>query len=233
MAHFSGEPRMTRCAMPVGTGGKREVGLRGPGQRGFALLEVLIAGIVVGITILGVSLMLVRAPAFTVSEGTNQVELYLAEQKLERLRAVGLLGVDVGGPPTDPCSSDVDTCYYETLQGGAVTNGQPQSFKRLTCVDYVRDLPYPAVCTPNACDASVQTPDPDGTTPAGTTGCRTKRVQVKVQPLNQSEFAKADDPIALDMILVNQPQAVRLMSVDSPWSNYLLPWPWAWWSCSG
>jgi hypothetical protein len=162
------------------------------------LLEVLIASIVVGITVLGVSLMLVRASAFTVSEGTNQGELYLAEQKLEKLRAPGIqreaflkapvLGSGDAGANAE-CSSGGEPCYSETPKGGAVTNGQPQSFTRLTCVDYVSDSgpPYPEVCTPNPGSPTL-----------------TKRVQVKVQPLNQAALAKAGD-ITLDMILINTP----------------------------
>ena len=127
-------------------------------QRGFALLEVVIASLIIGITVLGVSLMLVRGSAFVSSESTSQGELYLAEQKLERLRVLGFTGASVLGPSdagaTAGCATDTEPCYNETLQGGVVANSKLQSFTRLTCVDYVTDSgpPYPAACpsTPSA-----------------------------------------------------------------------------------
>lgn len=177
------------------------------GQRGGALLEVLIAAIVVGITILGVSLMLMRGSTFTASQGTNQAELYLAEQKLERLRVLGFTGTPVFAPgdagATAGCSTDAEPCYNETLQGGAVTNAQLQSFTRLTCVDFVSDggPPYPADCP------SAPPSQPPCWSDPGDLSC-TKRIRVTVQPLGQETVAGAE-PISLEMILVNPPQATR------------------------
>ena len=244
MAHFSGEPQMTRRAMPVGTEGTRETlperaevlgrrsvanlacrfrpgswrhlrvawgsrrdgaGLRGPGQRGIALLEVIITALIVGITVLGVSLMLVRGSAFTASQATNQAELYLAEQKLERLRILGFTGTSALGPSdagaTAGCGDDTEPCYNETLQGGAVTGANLQRFTRVTCVDYVTDSgpPYPSACPGPAPGAPpAWCPDP--------VSC-TKRARVTVQPLDQATVAGAA-PITLEIILVNPPQAV-------------------------
>jgi prepilin-type N-terminal cleavage/methylation domain-containing protein len=173
-------------------------------QRGFALLEVVIASIIIGITVLGVSLMLVRGSAFVSSESTSQGELYLAEQKLERLRVLGFTGTSVLGPSdagaTAGCATDIEPCYNETLQGGVLANSKLQSFTRLTCVDYVTDSgpPYPAACpsTPPA--------QPVCPTDATSTTC-TKRVRVTVQPLNQETIAGVA-PITLEMILINPPQ---------------------------
>ena len=183
------------------------VGLRSLEQRGFALLEVLIAGIVVGITILGVSLMLTYGSAFTVSQGTSGVELNLAEQKLEKLRTLGFTGTPTLGPDgsgaSDKCPNN-EPCYKEeTLQGGAVTNGRQQSFTRLTCVDYVSDNgpPYPEACPSTPPGQPACWSDPSG----GTLTC-TKRVRVTVQPRDQASIAKADS-IVLEMILVNPPKA--------------------------
>jgi type II secretory pathway pseudopilin PulG len=176
-----------------------------PGQSGLALLEVLIASIVVGITVLGVSLMLVRATAFTSSQGTNQAELYYAEQKLERLRVLGFTGVRVLGPTdtgaSDGCSTDIEPCYSETIQGGVVSNAQPQSFTRTTCVDFVSDdgPPYPANCP------STPPSQPACWSDASHVTC-TKRIRVTVQPLNQRTLAGAD-PITIEMIVVNPPPA--------------------------
>jgi prepilin-type N-terminal cleavage/methylation domain-containing protein len=188
----------TSCGDGIDTGDPR--------QRGYALIEVLIASIVVGIGVLGVSLMLTHGSAFTASQGVSQVELYLAEQKLERLRVMGYVGTavlassDVGA--TAGCGTDAEPCYNETLQGsGAVRSGQGQSFTRLTCVDYVADSgpPYPTAC-PGTLPAQ-----PPCWSSAANLSC-TKRVRVTVQPLNQAAVARPD-PITLEMILVNPPQA--------------------------
>jgi type II secretory pathway pseudopilin PulG len=193
-----------------GLGAKLNALLDGTGcceQGGSMLLEVLVATIVIAISILGLSLMLVRSSAFTASQGTNQAELYLAEQKLERLRVLGFTGTPVFGSgdagATAGCGTDTEPCYNETLQGGVVTNAQPQRVTRLTCVDYVSDggPPYPANC-PSAPPAQ-----PACWSDPGDVTC-TKRVRVTVQPLNQTTVAGAD-PITLEMILVNPPQATR------------------------
>ena len=174
------------------------------GEPGIALLEVLIASLVVGIGILGVSLMLIYGPAFTVSAGTSQVQLYMAAQKLERLRVLGFYGMPALGPAdvgaTAGCGANQEPCYAETIQGGAIADGQPHAFTRLTCVDYVSDdgPPYPKDC-----------PSAPGGSPcwssASDLSC-TKRIRVTVEPLDQAGTARAG-PVTLEAILVNPPLA--------------------------
>jgi type II secretory pathway pseudopilin PulG len=181
------------------------MGVSGGDQRGIALLEVIIAAVIVGITVLGVSLMLVRGSAFTTAQSTNQAELYLAEQKLERLRILGFTGTPVLGPTdpgaTDGCADNKEPCYNETVQGGIVASGQLQRFTRLTCVDYVSDNgpPYPSAC-PSGPPSQLPC-ETDNSQPS----C-TKRVRVTVQPLNQAPLVRAD-PVTFEVILVNPPPA--------------------------
>ena len=58
-------------------------------QRGLGLVEVLVASIVVGIAGVGVAVMFSAGQAFINAEGDNRVALFLAQQRIEQLRALG------------------------------------------------------------------------------------------------------------------------------------------------
>jgi Tfp pilus assembly protein PilV len=93
------------------------------GQQGFALLEVLIGGTVQAIALVGLALMFATGQSMIVAEGSQRVELRLAEQKLEETRALGFEGAATG-------------TLTETLTTG---QGGAESFTRVTCVYYVSD----------------------------------------------------------------------------------------------
>ena len=59
-------------------------------ERGIALLEVLTAGVVLSIAILGLALLFSMGSSYVAAEGGERVALFLAQQRLEELRAVGL-----------------------------------------------------------------------------------------------------------------------------------------------
>ena len=59
-------------------------------DRGVALLEVLTASIVVLIAMLGLALMFSMGSSYVAAEGGERVALFLAQQRLEELRAIGL-----------------------------------------------------------------------------------------------------------------------------------------------
>lgn len=59
-------------------------------EHGFALLEVLAAGVILSISVLGLALMFSLGAAFVAAEGGERVALFLAQQRLEELRAMGL-----------------------------------------------------------------------------------------------------------------------------------------------
>ena len=56
------------------------------GQRGVALLEVLIAGVILGIAVIGLASMFSVGQTFIVSEGDERAAIFLAQQKIETLR---------------------------------------------------------------------------------------------------------------------------------------------------
>ena len=59
-------------------------------ERGIALLEVLTASVVVLIAIIGLALMFSMGSSYVRAEGGERVALFLAQQRLEELRAIGL-----------------------------------------------------------------------------------------------------------------------------------------------
>jgi Tfp pilus assembly protein PilV len=93
------------------------------GQQGSAMLEVLIGGTVQAIALVGLALMFATGQSMIVAEGSQRVELYLAEQKLEGTRALGFAGAGTGS-------------QTETLTAG---QGAAESFTRVTCIYYVSD----------------------------------------------------------------------------------------------
>ena len=101
------------------------------GECGVALVEVLVAGVVLGIAIVGLAVMFSWGQAFVVAQGDDRVALYLAQQKIESLRASSYsaaeaLNSNCGGTP------EAD----ENLTAGV---GNSQSFIRQTAVELVND----------------------------------------------------------------------------------------------
>jgi hypothetical protein len=59
-------------------------------ERGIALLEVLTASVVLSIAMIGLALMFSMGSSYVRAEGGERVALFLAQQRLEELRAIGL-----------------------------------------------------------------------------------------------------------------------------------------------
>ena len=97
-----------------------------PGQDGFVLLEVLIAGIVVGITMIGLSLMLSFSQTMVVGHGDEYVALYLAQQKIEQC-------ISAGFGSTCTANSIETICYNCTTQVPVGESGT-QTFVRTMTV---------------------------------------------------------------------------------------------------
>ncbi len=101
------------------------------GDTGVIMLEVLTASVIIAIAVIGLAVMFSWGQTFVVAQGDDRVSLYLAQQKLESLRASGYsaaeaLNSNCGGIP------EAD----ETLTAGA---GNAQSFTRQTAVENVND----------------------------------------------------------------------------------------------
>src|SRR2546428_2761239 len=59
-------------------------------DRGIALLEVLTTSVVLSIAMIGLALMFSMGSSYVRAEGGERVALFLAQQRLEELRAIGL-----------------------------------------------------------------------------------------------------------------------------------------------
>ncbi len=100
-------------------------------QGGVALVEVLTAGVILAIAVIGLAVMFSWGQAFVVAQGDSRVALYLAQQKIESLRASGYSAAEAlksncGGTP------EAD----ENLTAGV---GNLQPFTRQTTVELVND----------------------------------------------------------------------------------------------
>ena len=73
-------------------------------QRGVLIVEVLVAGVVFAVAIMGLVVMFGWGQTFVVAQGDDRVALYLAQQQIESLRASGYAAAEVlnsncGGTP--------------------------------------------------------------------------------------------------------------------------------------
>ncbi len=135
-------------------GEERSVTKRLAGDEGIALIEVLIAAIVLGVAVVGLALMLSLTQVFVVARGDEYVALYAAQQKIEKLMARGFANIQVGDKVTTNCGTappNDEPCYDEALPGAGGQLGEQvgasgtQTFRRQTTV---------AVVTGGECDPS-------------------------------------------------------------------------------
>lgn len=110
-------------------------------EKGVALMEMVMASLVLGIAVVGVSLMFSSARSFVVAQGTTRVTAYLAQDKLEQL-----LGLGFAALPSSGGSCPGTTCYNETNLTAGEDNAQ--TFTRTTTVDCVdkNDFTTPINC---------------------------------------------------------------------------------------
>ena len=59
-------------------------------ERGIALLEVLMGSVILSIAMIGLALMFSFGMSWVTGEGGERVALFLAQQRMEELRAIGL-----------------------------------------------------------------------------------------------------------------------------------------------
>ena len=64
--------------------------LRVTDERGIALLEVVIAGVILSVAMIGLALMFSLGMSFITAEGGERIAVFLAQQRMEELRAIGL-----------------------------------------------------------------------------------------------------------------------------------------------
>jgi type II secretory pathway pseudopilin PulG len=200
-------------------------------QGGYTLIELLFSAFILGVVITGLALLLSRGQEFVVEQGDTRVALHLAQQKIEKLLAVGfsasLIGDRTNGDGvTKGCAvagTNNEPCYNEVFSPGNTTpNGlglgqqaagasalDRQTFTRLTCVRYVQDdnpeLPADPVEPPSAwtCPPCQKGVDPN---------CSENTVRIKVAVIptvlgskGAADAAKPVDPsrVTLEAVVTN------------------------------
>jgi type II secretory pathway pseudopilin PulG len=122
------------------------------GESGFTILEVIVAAIIVGIAVIGVALMFGAGQAFIHAEGDNRIALWLAQQKIEQLRACGftkLQALPNPGPedlnvPTG--AGAVPTIARPCGSGLAVASLPAYPYRRTWSVTSVNGDDYTSAC---------------------------------------------------------------------------------------
>jgi Tfp pilus assembly protein PilV len=68
-------------------------------ERGLSLIEVVVGAVIVGIAAIGVALMFGAGQAYVEAEGDNRIALFLAQQRIEQIRAMGHSGIMAAWTP--------------------------------------------------------------------------------------------------------------------------------------
>jgi hypothetical protein len=136
-------------------------------EAGLALLEVIVASLVVGFAVVGIAVMVSKGSTSIAAGGDTRVAVRLAEQKVTHLRGLTFKCIFPGGPQAYPvgagtqalqpgCESAAATQNYSEGPGNTwvAANGtsapQPapsdpnlnHGFVRKTCVQYVSDADF-------------------------------------------------------------------------------------------
>ncbi len=148
------------------------------GERGVFIIEVLVASVALSIAAVSMALMFGWTQSFIATQNNDQLALYLAQNKIESLRASGFDALQVGvetlvsGCPSEPC-------YGET----GIDGGGGQTFTRETRVGYIiDDLSFiPVNCT------------------AGGSTTGVKRICVTVTPTDEPNFGVTLQSFCIDV----------------------------------
>ena len=175
-------------------------------QTGLSLIEVLVAGLVMGTAVVGVALMYGTGSSWVTAMGEDRVAAGLAQQRIEQVRAdtaPSSLGWNSTAPTVasgivteaqvDPANCDINTSACR----------QTPKYKRVTCIEYVD---YVDPSSP----AGLNTPayDPDScpaVVPAGTPPSRlsTRRITVTVTPVYVDDNL-ANNPVQRSYVVMLQ-----------------------------
>ena len=133
--------------------------------------------VVVGIAAIGIAFMYSFGNTWVVAKGDDRVALSLAQQKIERLRALGYADAALNPGVT---GSELNM----TASGSA----SDRKFNRYTCVENVSDT---AVSTPAYAGGNTGSPC------NANAATNTKRITVVVQPWQSGNQRYADPPVIL------------------------------------
>jgi prepilin-type N-terminal cleavage/methylation domain-containing protein len=134
-----------------GTGlGSARPGARGTAgweQRGFTLVEALIAAFVVGIAAVATAMMFGTAQNFVHAEGDNRVAFYVAQQRMEQIRSTGF------GSTTLPDAREETAGIGVQIDNFSDTDAVP-GFRRQTLITGVCPTDYSVAWNSGGCPTS-------------------------------------------------------------------------------
>ena len=99
-------------------------------QHGLALLEVLVSGFIIGISVLGLAVMFSYSQGFVRAEGDERVALFLAQKRLEDMRSIGL--AQAIEETNTPVPGFPDFLRTTTVTGGTDLDGSGLTPKTVT-----------------------------------------------------------------------------------------------------
>ena len=102
-----------------------------PGDAGVSLVEVLVASLVIGVSVIALSLMFANGSAWVSAMGEDRVAAGLAQQRIEQVRA-GLVANWEYAPPAE---AEVDPAGCNPSSNAQCA--QTVKYRRTTCVQYV------------------------------------------------------------------------------------------------
>jgi hypothetical protein len=138
-----------------------------------ALIELLVASLILGIAVVGLSTMFAQGMAMTASQGDDRVAISLAQQRIEELRAIALVSVTCVPLASNPgsigqlmgpnagCPATLQLVYNEQIARDPASNllvyaptAQPQ-YTRTTVVQCADPASTPNTFAPIACPATL------------------------------------------------------------------------------
>ena len=81
---------------------------RARGQEGMGILEILIAGAVLALAVVGLALMFSEGQSYAVADGDDRVAIALAQEKIEHVRSLGFRCIPV---PAGPGTADAAVAW--------------------------------------------------------------------------------------------------------------------------
>jgi prepilin-type N-terminal cleavage/methylation domain-containing protein len=119
------------------------------GQRGFTLVEALIAAFVVGTAAVAVAMMFGTAQNFVHAEGDNRVAFYVAQQRMEQIRSTGFGSTSLPDPREETAATGVQIDNFSD------TDAVP-GFRRQTIITGVCPTDYSVAWNSGGCPTSGQ-----------------------------------------------------------------------------
>jgi prepilin-type N-terminal cleavage/methylation domain-containing protein len=130
-------------------GSARHGGGRPAGQRGFTLIEALIAAFIVGIAAVATAMLFGTAQNFVHAEGDNRVAFYVAQQRMEQLRSTGFGSTSLPDPREETAATGVQIDNFSD------TDAVP-GFRRQTVITGVCPTDYSVAWNSGGCPTSGQ-----------------------------------------------------------------------------